>query len=168
MRSLGESQVLSESFLMMGISLQEYAFVRGISRQAVHKAIKQGRITPEADGTIEPEKANRQWESNTLDAPQGERQTTYIQAKTANEVLKAQTNKVRLKQLQGELIERREVEARVFRLARTERDAWLSWPARISSQMASELKVDTHTLHTILERYVREHLTELAEIVFDP
>jgi hypothetical protein len=30
--------------------------------------------------------------------------------------------------------------------------------------MAAELEIDTHKLHTALERYVREHLGELAEI----
>jgi hypothetical protein len=30
--------------------------------------------------------------------------------------------------------------------------------------MAAELEVDPHKLHTILERQVREHLAELAEI----
>ena len=84
-----------------------------------------------------------------------------MQARTANEVLKAQTVKVKLKQLKGELIDRREVIAHIFRLARQERDAWMTWPARISAQMASELKVDAHKLHVMLERYVGKQLEEL-------
>ena len=30
--------------------------------------------------------------------------------------------------------------------------------------MAAELEVDAHKLHTVLERQVREHLNELAEV----
>ena len=51
-----------------------------------------------------------------------------------------------------------------FRLARTERDAWLNWPARISAQMAAKLEVDAHALHVALEAAVREHLQELGEL----
>ena len=35
----------------------------------------------------------------------------------------------------------------IFKLARSERDAWLNWPARISAQMAAKLDVDPHTMH---------------------
>jgi hypothetical protein len=51
-----------------------------------------------------------------------------------------------------------------FRLARDERDAWVNWPARVAAMMAAELEIDTHKLHTVLERQVREHLAELAEV----
>lgn len=176
----------------MGVSIREYARQRGVSDTAVRKALKQGRITAEPDGTIDVDRADREWSSNTA-KPQTKRTaktkpvpaaaveavedtlkesgspissggTTYMQAKTANEVLKAQTNRVRLKQLKGELIDRNEAIAHVFRLARQERDAWQTWPARISSQMAAELETDAHQLHVTLERYVREHLEELGGI----
>jgi hypothetical protein len=66
--------------------------------------------------------------------------------------------------------------AQVFRLARDERDAWVNWPARVAAVMAAELsaacseaaggtvELDAHRLHSLLERHVREHLAELAEI----
>ena len=88
--------------------------------------------------------------------------TTFLQARTANEVLKAQTNKLRLARLKGELVDRAQAMAHVFKLARTERDAWLNWPARISAQLAAELGADPHTLHVMLEREVRKHLDELG------
>jgi hypothetical protein len=59
------------------------------------------------------------------------------------------------------------VKAQVFRLGREFRDAWVNWPARVSSQMAAELQVDEHGLHMILERYVREHLNELGDAKLD-
>jgi hypothetical protein len=101
---------------------------------------------------------------------------TFMQARTANEVLKAQERRLRLQQMKGELIDRAKAVAQIFRLAREERDAWVNWPARIAAMMAAELsascgeaagaavQVDQHSLHTVLERHVREHLAELAEI----
>ena len=65
--------------------------------------------------------------------------TTFLQAKTANEVLKAQERRIRLQKLKGELIERARALALVFRLAREERDAWVNWPARAAALMAAEL-----------------------------
>ncbi len=89
---------------------------------------------------------------------------TFMQARTANEVLKAQERRLRLQQMKGELVDRAKAVAQVFRLARDERDAWVNWPARMAAMMAAELEVDAHKLHTVLERHVREHLGELAEV----
>ena len=97
-------------------------------------------------------------------APAASSGTSLLQARTANEVLKAQTNKVRLARLKGDLVDRSQAIAHVFRLARTERDAWLNWPARISAQMAAKLEVDAHALHVAIEAAVREHLMELGEL----
>ena len=89
---------------------------------------------------------------------------TFMQARTANEVLKAQERRVRLQRMKGELVDRARAVAQVFKLARDERDAWVNWPARVAAVMAAELEVDAHKLHTTLERHVREHLAELAEM----
>ena len=138
----------------MGISIRAYARHRGVSDAAVRKAIAAGRITPEADGTIDAERVDREWARNS-DAPRngtatravkvavqesseatGDGQaaslatsaaggTSLLQARTVNEVVKAQTNKVRLARLKGELVDRPQAIAHVFKLARSERDAWL-------------------------------------------
>ena len=89
---------------------------------------------------------------------------TFMQARTANEVLKAQERRLRLQQMKGELVDRAKAVAQVFRLAREERDAWVNWPARVAAIIAAELEVDAHKLHTVLERHVRDHLAELAEV----
>ncbi len=89
---------------------------------------------------------------------------TYLQARTANEVLKAQERRLRLQQLKGELVDRARAIALVFRLARQERDAWAGWPARVAAMMAAELGADAHGVQTVLESHVRAHLGELAEV----
>ena len=177
---------------IMGLSIRAYARHRGVSHVAVKKAIDTGRITPEADGTIEPNRADLEWAQNTVAArkpvaaktaspaaepirpasapvepvapPLSAGGTSLLQARTVNEVVKAQTNKVRLAQLKGDLVDRSQAIAHVFRLARTERDAWLNWPARISAEMAARLEVDAHELHVALESAVRDHLIELGDM----
>jgi hypothetical protein len=87
---------------------------------------------------------------------------TFVQARTAAMVLRAQTARVKLQQLKVELIDRTKALAHVYQMARQIRDSWQNWPARVSSRMAAELDVDPHVMHTTLEVYVREHLEELA------
>ena len=90
--------------------------------------------------------------------------TSLLQARTVNEVVKAQTNKIRLARLKGELVDRSQAVAHVFKLARAERDAWLNWPARISAQMAAGLNVDPHVLHVALDAAVRQQLQDLGDL----
>jgi hypothetical protein len=82
----------------------------------------------------------------------------------ANEVLKAQERRVRLQRMKGELVDRAKAVAQVFKLAREERGAWVNWPAPVAAMIAAELEVDPHQAHTVLERHVRDHLAELAEV----
>jgi hypothetical protein len=68
---------------------------------------------------------------------------TYLQARTANEVLKARLRRI-------EVQRRRRVSwptarvALIFRLARQKRDVWFGWPVRVAGLMAAELGVDAH------------------------
>jgi hypothetical protein len=66
---------------------------------------------------------------------------TFMQARTANEVLKAQERRLRLQRLKGELVDRARAVAQVFKLARDGRDAWVNWPARVAAIIAAELEV---------------------------
>ena len=51
---------------MIGVSIRGYARMRGCSEGAVRKAIAAKRITPNPDGTIDPERANQEWAKNTF------------------------------------------------------------------------------------------------------
>ena len=107
-----------------------------------------------------------------LPAPTAAGGTTFLQAKTANEVLKAQERRIRLQKLKGELVEKARAEALMFRLAREERDAWVTWPGRVAALMASELGaaigegavVEAAMMQKVLEDHVRTQLDSLAEI----
>jgi hypothetical protein len=94
--------------------------------------------------------------------PGGE--VSFMRARLANEILKAQLQKVKLRKAKAELVDRSKAMQLVFDLARRERDAWIGWPARIAANMAAELGVDPRRLEVALERYLRQHLSELAEV----
>lgn len=88
---------------------------------------------------------------------------TFLQAKTANEVLKSQERRLKLQKLKGELVDRARAEALVFRLARETRDAWVNWPARAAALIAADLGADPAMMQKVLEAHVRAHLDDLAE-----
>jgi len=102
--------------------------------------------------------------------------TTFLQAKTANEVLKTQERRLKLQKMKGELVDKDRATALVFRLAREERDAWINWPARAAALMAAELSaalsetdvdvtVETSLMQNILEAHVRAQLVDLGQNV---
>lgn len=175
----------------MSLSRRKYAEHRGVSEKAVRNAIASGRITLEPDGTIDPVKADKRWAAQTDPSKQRARQSafttkpvptsairavdealgdtaggevSFLRARMANEVLKAQTAKVRLQKMKGELVDRTNATAMVFDLARRERDTWLNWPSRVAANMAAELSVDPHMTEQVLDKYLRQHLADMAEI----
>jgi len=173
----------------MGLSIRAYAAHRGVSHTSVRKAIASGRLTTEADGTIDLEKADRAWvrnadpskarSSTTLkpvpDAAVGAVRDTlseagsplvggmsYLHAKTAEKVLTVQLLREKLRREKGEVVERDYAIEQGFSFARRIRDQWLGWPARVSALMAADLGVDTHKLEALLTEQVREQLQASA------
>jgi hypothetical protein len=154
-------------------SNRELARHLGVSEMAVRRAEKAGRIRREADGGWDMARVKAAWAGNTDVAQQRPKHRalrpvpeaavgavrdtlrehgepiaaggmTFMQARTANEVLKAQERRLRLQRMKGELVDRARAVAQVFKLARDERDAWVNWPARVAAMMAAELEVDPH------------------------
>ena len=176
----------------MGLSIRAYARQRGVSHVAVLKAVKQGRIALEPDGTVDPAKADTALEQSSDPAQRSAseeklrpvpnaavgsvRETlkeqglpfsgnlTFVQARTAHEIAKAHLARLRLQERRGELVDRAKAAALVFRLAREERDAWINWPARVAAIMAAELGVEAHPMQKLLETHVRAQLSELADV----
>jgi len=183
------------------------------ARKCRAQAIASGRITTEADGTIDAAKADAMWDASTDPAKQrgahardlgggtaaatravagtkavprqafaavaetlteagadpgaaagdgGE--VSFVKARMANEVLKAQTARVRLQKMKGEVVDRARATAMVFDLARRERDAWLNWPPRVAADIAAELGAEPHAVEQVLMRYLRRHLAEMSEV----
>lgn len=90
--------------------------------------------------------------------------SSYHNARTANEVLKAQERKLRLEERKGQLVDKARALLLVHRLAKEERDAILGWPARVAAEMAAELGVDAHRLQMMLDARLRTLLAERNDV----
>ena len=183
---------------MEGMSERAYADHSKLSRGAVQKARKTGRLVLFADGSINAAASNARRGSMT-DPDQQMRarggigggggsngdgggisgpgdSTSYLKARTALTVYQAQERQLSLQKKKGTLVDRARAEALVFRLARQERDVWVTWPTRVAALMAAQLSaemekasgapvtIETAILQRVLETHVREQLNALADL----
>ena len=179
---------------MEGMSERAYAEHAGISRGAVQKARKTGRLVLFADGSInavasdarrgaatDPDQQMRSrggfgaaGDGPAVSSPGDS--TSYIKARTALTVYQAQERQLSIQKKKGVLVDRARAETLVFRLARQERDLWVTWPTRVAALMAAQLSADmekasgkavtieTAILQRVLETHVREQLDALADL----
>ena len=70
----------------------------------------------------------------TGNTPHAAGNLTFVQARTANEVIKAQNCRIRLAKLKGDLADRSRAVSTVFALVRRKRYAWVRWLARANGQ----------------------------------
>ena len=101
---------------------------------------------------------------------------SYLKARTALTVYQAQERQLAIQKKKGTLVDRARAEALVFRLARQERDVWVTWPARVAALMAAQVAADVEkqlgkpvmieaaTMQRVLEAHVREQLEALADL----
>jgi hypothetical protein len=179
---------------MEGLSERAYAEYAGISRGAVQKARKNGRLVLYSDGSINAAASDAR-RGATTDPDQQMRSrggfgaagdgpaisgsgdsTSYLKARTALTVYQAQERQLSIQKKKGELVDRARAETLVFRLIRQERDVWVTWPTRVAAMMAAQLSADmekasgeavtieTAILQRVLEIYVREQLDALADL----
>jgi hypothetical protein len=181
------------------MSERAYAAHSGLSRGAVQKARKNGRLVLLADGSINAAASDarrgamtdpdQQMRSRGGFAASGEGaavgssgvsgpgdSTSYLKARTALTVYQAQERQLSIQKKKGVLVDRARAETLVFRLARQERDVWVTWPTRVAALMAAQvcaemekasglpLTIETAILQRVLEAHVREQLTALADL----
>jgi hypothetical protein len=181
---------------MEGMSERAYAEHAGLSRGAVQKARKNGRLVLFADGSInaaasdarrgamtDPDQQMRSRGGlndgagiggNAVSGPGDS--TSYLKARTALTVYQAQERQLSIQRKKGVLVDRARAETLVFRLARQERDSWVTWPTRVAALMAAQLAaemekasgtpvtLETAILQRVLETHVREQLDALADL----
>ena len=144
---------------MKGMSERAYAIHSGISRGAVQKARKTGRLVTYPDGSInaaasdarlaaatDPDQqararggfgrmagsgggagfssASGSGEGGSVTGPGDS--TSYLKARTALTVYQAQDKQLAIQKKKGVLVDRARAETLVFRLARQERDVWVT------------------------------------------
>jgi hypothetical protein len=180
---------------MEGLSERAYADHSKLARGAVQKARKTGRLVLFADGSInaaassarrgamtDPDQQMRarggfggsNADTGSISGPGDS--TSYLKARTALTVYQAQERQLSLQKKKGTLVDRARAEALVFRLARQERDVWVTWPTRVAALMAAQLSaemekasgapvtIETAILQRVLETHVREQLNALADL----
>jgi len=157
----------------------------GVSRQAVHELVKRGILSKDGNGLIDVEMAkvallNRvhPWSktsaalsqqpdpppapptnSETKDTADTEI-TSYHVAKTLREAAEAQIARLKLAEMQGEVIQASAVRATwAARIAST-RDALLQIPSRLAPVLAAETNLATVT--QLMEDELRQALAELS------
>ncbi|MFB2533077.1 hypothetical protein ACEYYA_12985 [Paracoccus sp. p3-h83] len=173
---------------MEGMSERAYAAHSGLSRGAVQKARKNGRLVLFADGSInaaasdarrgaitDPDQQMRSRGGEGMISGPGDT-SSYIKARTALTVYMAQDKQIAIQKKKGVLVDRARAETLAFRLARQERDTWVTWPTRVAALMAAQLSaemekasgvpvtIETAILQRVLETHVREQLDALADL----
>ena len=173
---------------MKGMSEREYSAHSGLSRGAIQKARKASRLVVYSDGSINA--AASDVRRGEMTDPDQQRRSTggdsgfsgpadsssYLKARTALTVYQAQERQLAIQKKKGLLIDRARAEALVFRLARQERDTWVTWPNRVAALMAAEVAlgvekqsgttviIEAAILQRVLEAHVREQLAALADL----
>jgi len=173
---------------MEGMSEREYSAHSGLSRGAIQKARKAGRLVVYGDGSINA--AGSDVRRAEMTDPDQQRRSTggdsgfsgpadsssYLKARTALTVYQAQERQLAIQKKKGTLIDRARAETLVFRLARQERDVWVTWPSRVAALMAAEVAaeverqsgtpvmIEAAILQRVLETHVRAQLDALADL----
>lgn len=173
---------------MEGMSEREYSAHSGLSRGAIQKARRAGRLVVYGDGSINAAASDAR-RAEMTDPDQQRRSTagegglsgpadgaSYLKARTALTVYQAQERQLAIQKKRGTLVDRARAETLVFRLARQERDVWVTWPARVAALMAAEVAaevekqsgkpvtIEAAIVQRVLETHVREQLGALADL----
>ena len=176
--------------IAMSMSLRAYARHRGVALSAVQKAIATGRIHPEPDGSIDPAKADAQWDQHTRTAhPTTPRVTTprpppasqpaapsppqtsddargvdYHKARAVRETYSARLAKLEFEERTGKLISKDEVDIKYFQLARQLRDRMQQIPRKVAPEIVALVVADPDVrgVTDILDVAIREALEDLA------
>lgn len=174
------------------MSAAQYAKHRRVSKEAVKKAIQQGRIYAKPTGKngyeIDPEAADKQWEENTkplidestpiekyaegedqkfnetdLDDPT--KKISFSQARSIKEKYGARLAKLKFEEESKKLVRADEVKADAFKTARIVRNLLLNIPDRVSAELASI--TDPFEVNMRLKKEINDCLKSLSSYEFD-
>lgn len=99
-----------------------------------------------------------------IDPPAGQpsaaQSSPYAAAKTADMVYRAKLRKLEFETRQKTLVDADEVASATEARIRGDRDALLSWPARVAAEMAAELGTDERSTHAALDKHIRQFMRE--------
>jgi hypothetical protein len=169
----------------MGISLRAYARLRGCSLTAVQKAIAAKRITPLPDGKIDPERANQEWERNTLASQPtpkanprasdrlppvnesgtvaGDPVSAYLRARAVKESFAARTAQLEYEERSGKLIPSLRVSEYAATFSAIVKDGLMAMPDRLAPMLAA--LDDEKAIHRMLTSEVNSLLRKVSKAV---
>jgi hypothetical protein len=136
----------------------------GMTRQGLRKA----RATGRCSRSKEVEVLRRELAENTNPAlrrpkPGHKPAGSPLAAHRARfEAARAREKELKVKQLEGSLVDRRKAAALFFEIGKRTREMWKQWPARVAAVIAAELGADPHKVEQVLAKYVKEHLRNLG------
>jgi hypothetical protein len=180
---------------MKGMSERAYAIHSGLSRGAVQKARKTGRLVTFPDGSInavasdarrgaatDPDQQLRArggfgslggGDGGAVSGPGDS--TSYLKARTAPTIYQAQERQLAIQKKKGVLVDRARAETLAFRLAQQERDAWVTWPGRVAAMMAAQIMAEAEArtgkavvIETaVMKRVLEAHIREQLDALAD-
>ncbi len=133
----------------------------GKTRQAVENALADGRIHLEADGKIDPDRADREWTANTDPARRSDANTKMADARADRAVVEAKRARLDLEEREGKLVNLAVADRRWFELTRRTRDRLLTVAARLAGELAAE--TDAREVEQRIDGEIREALAGLAQ-----
>ena len=178
---------------MMGVSLRAYARMRGCTEGAVRKAIATKRITPNRDGTIDPERANEDWAKNTFAGqtlhqpsrptavpPRATAQqsaiphsaevtsdpvSAYLRARAINETFRARLAQLEYEERSGKLIQTTRAGEYAAEFSAIVGDALSAWPDRLTPLVAATM--DESAVYRIINHEVAALRRKIAKAISD-
>ncbi len=166
------------------VSLTEYSRLRGVSHEAVRKAVKVGRLSKSVvfgkngKPRLNPVAADEEWTANTdksqqrvpavppprpepePEQPANEPKTaTFQQARTLREAYMARLAKLEFEEKSGKLVQVDAVKNEAFKVARVVRDNLLNIPDRVAAELANE--TNQFKVHQRLTQEIRRALEDM-------
>ena len=167
------------------VTISEFARIRGVSHEAVRKAVKVGRLSKSVvfgktgKPRLMPDLAEQEWTANTDSAQQRvpatapprpepdpepaakdePRTATFQQARTLREAYMARLAKLEFDEKSGLLVKAEAVKNEAFKTARIVRDGLLNIPDRIAAELANE--TNHFKVHQRLTQEIRRALADM-------
>jgi hypothetical protein len=167
------------------VSVTEYSRRRGVSHEAVRKAVKVGRLSksvvfgPTGKARLIPDIADQEWIANTDSAQQRvpavppprpvapdpevaapeQKTATFQQARTMREAYMARLAKLEFDEKAGQLVRADAVKNEAFKVARVVRDSLLNIPDRVAAELANE--TNQFKVHQRLTQEIRRALEDM-------
>lgn len=167
------------------ITLTAYAKTKGVSVEAVSKAVRVGRLSKSVvfdannKPRLMPDLADQEWAANTDKAqqrvpavppprpePQPEpepsqepRTATFQQARTLREAYMARLARLEFEEKSKQVVRVEAVKNEAFKVARTVRDNLLNIPDRIAAELANE--TNQFKVHQRLTHEIRRALEDM-------